>query len=79
MSKKQPERKNCERCAKVAAVLGEKYCKRCRGAVLYEMREKGYLQNTTQQRRPSENLGRSSRDCRVIANDFGRDHYGEDE
>lgn len=65
--------KPCGRCNRVPAVAGEKYCKRCRGAVLFELKSSGYLQDTTETKRASEHIGRKARDARVIANDFGRD------
>ena len=71
--------KLCQRCNRVKAVVGEKFCKRCRASVLAELGDKGYFQNITEPRRTSECRGRSSRDLRIIADDFGRDHYEEEE
>jgi hypothetical protein len=44
--------KTCERCSNTA-VRGERYCKYCRGKVLAELRDAGYLAS-----RPVGHIGR---------------------
>lgn len=72
------EKKLCQRCQRIPPIKGEKYCKRCRGAVLFDLKNAGYLQDTSETKRVSEQKDRTARDTRVIANDFGRDSDDEE-
>jgi hypothetical protein len=70
--------KPCKRCDQMA-IQGEKYCEKCRDIVLGEMDEAGYFQPVEKTKRPSEQLGRSSRSSIICGGSAEMLNDGDDE
>lgn len=57
--RKQVARKPCKECNVLIAIVGEKYCDKCRKLVIERMKNDGYLQDTSPPKTVSEQFGRS--------------------
>lgn len=65
---KKPKRqmKPCDKCGRMNAVMGDKYCHNCKLSVLMEMRQSGYLTDTSSPSRKTTHRGLKSRNANLL-------------